>query len=158
MAHLPLTFVASFCMNPVLLPSLLIHRRCSSGVQVEQGGAGAPKDAETSQSAREILRECRPVGRRALPSGEGTVGGSAPPHPEQARGQSIFYRELKNNNLSSFPPYYHVEMMFYNVNDKVSTLLGWVLPPAPCTALGPGTSHSGYLCLLHTHRHPRQKE
>lgn len=82
-----------------------------------------------------------------------------PLHPlEQARGQSIFYRELKNNKLSSLPPYYHVEMMFYNVNDKVSILLGWVLPPAPCTALGPRTSHSGYLCLLLTHRHPRQKE
>ena len=41
-----------------------------------------PKDAETSQSARETLRECRPVGRRALPSGVGAVGGSAPPPPE----------------------------------------------------------------------------
>lgn len=69
---------------------------------MELGGVGAPKDAETSPSARETLRECRPVGRRALPSGVGAVGGSAPPPPEQTRGQNIFYRELKNNKETKF--------------------------------------------------------
>ena len=95
MAHLSLTFVASFSMNPALLPSLLIRRCWSSGVQVEQGGVGAPRDAETSQSAGEILWECRPVGRRSLPSGERAVGGSAPPPPGAGKRAEYFLQRIE---------------------------------------------------------------
>lgn len=61
-----------------------------------------PRDAETSVCRGDPLRRAGQLAGDPTKWG-GAVGGSALHPLEQARGQSIFYRELKNNKLSSLP-------------------------------------------------------
>ena len=69
-------------MSPALLPSLLVLKCLKfseSGVEVEKGGVGAPKDAEMPGSSGETLKSARQSVREPYQVGRGQCVGVVPP-------------------------------------------------------------------------------
>lgn len=71
-----------FCMSPALLPSVLVLKcleLSESGVEVEEGGVGAPRVAEMSGSSGQTLKSACQSAGEPYQVGRGQWVGVVPP-------------------------------------------------------------------------------